>query len=487
MQPKELLEILQVASRLKTYTRHNWTEENRKESVADHSWRVALMAMLLSSEEEFKEVDMNRVIRMCLIHDLGEAFTGDIPTFLKSEGDGTKEDEIFDKWVETFPDGNREEWQALLTEMNERKTVEAKLYKALDKLEAVISHNEADIRTWLPLEHELQYTYAVSATAFSEYLINLRKEVDTWTEEKRHGQSPYSNAFFRPAPERSEGAQPCDKEKRHGRSPYSNAFFRPAPERSEGALPCDKEKRHGQSPYSNAFFRPAPERSEGAQPCNKEKRYGRSQELYKQENRAMDLSNFQWTRMPQEYHVTENKIEVVTKPHTDLWQRTYYHFRNDNAPVFQMETEEKFFSFVVKTNFEDSHQRFDQCGIVMYLDSENWLKGSIEFENEEFQHLGSVVTNQGYSDWATTEISADVKSMWYRLSRREDDYCIECSEDGVRFQQMRVCHMHNGAGKISFGIYACSPEESSFKAVFTDMEMTECKWLAHDGQQPDEE
>ncbi len=429
MQPKELLEILQVASRLKTYTRHNWTEENRKESVADHSWRVALMAMLLSSEEEFKEVDMNRVIRMCLIHDLGEAFTGDIPTFLKSEGDGTKEDEIFDKWVETFPDGNREEWQALLTEMNERKTVEAKLYKALDKLEAVISHNEADIRTWLPLEHELQYTYAVSATAFSEYLINLRKEVDTWTEEKRHGQSPYSNAFFRPAPERSEGAQPC----------------------------------------------------------NKEKRYGRSQELYKQENRAMDLSNFQWTRMPQEYHVTENKIEVVTKPHTDLWQRTYYHFRNDNAPVFQMETEEKFFSFVVKTNFEDSHQRFDQCGIVMYLDSENWLKGSIEFENEEFQHLGSVVTNQGYSDWATTEISADVKSMWYRLSRREDDYCIECSEDGVRFQQMRVCHMHNGAGKISFGIYACSPEESSFKAVFTDMEMTECKWLAHDGQQPDEE
>ena len=429
MQPKELLEILQVASRLKTYTRHNWTEENRKESVADHSWRVALMAMLLSSEEEFKEVDMNRVIRMCLIHDLGEAFTGDIPTFLKSEGDGTKEDEIFFFFLETFPDGNREEWQALLTEMNERKTVEAKLYKALDKLEAVISHNEADIRTWLPLEHELQYTYAVSATAFSEYLINLRKEVDTWTEEKRHGQSPYSNAFFRPAPERSEGAQPC----------------------------------------------------------NKEKRYGRSQELYKQENRAMDLSNFQWTRMPQEYHVTENKIEVVTKPHTDLWQRTYYHFRNDNAPVFQMETEEKFFSFVVKTNFEDSHQRFDQCGIVMYLDSENWLKGSIEFENEEFQHLGSVVTNQGYSDWATTEISADVKSMWYRLSRREDDYCIECSEDGVRFQQMRVCHMHNGAGKISFGIYACSPEESSFKAVFTDMEMTECKWLAHDGQQPDEE
>ena len=149
-----------------------------------------------------------------------------------------------------------------------------------------------------------------------------------------------------------------------------------------------------------------------------------------------------------------------------------------------METDEKFFSFTVKTEFESKH-RFDQCGIVMYLDSENWLKGSIEYENEKFQHLGSVVTNNGYSDWATTEISASVKSMWYRFSRREDDYCIECSENGVAFKQMRVCHMWNGNGSIQFGIYACSPEESSFQASFTNMEITECKWLAHNGQQPD--
>ena len=151
-----------------------------------------------------------------------------------------------------------------------------------------------------------------------------------------------------------------------------------------------------------------------------------------------------------------------------------------------METDEKFFSFIVKTEFE-SKQRFDQCGIVMYLDSENWLKGSIEYENETFQHLGSVVTNRGYSDWATTEIDARIKSMWYRFSRREDDYCIECSEDGVVFKQMRICHMCNGGNEIRFGIYACSPENSSFKATFTNMEMTACKWLAHDGQKPDED
>lgn len=199
----------------------------------------------------------------------------------------------------------------------------------------------------------------------------------------------------------------------------------------------------------------------------------------------LNIGNFKWTRQPESCVIKGDTIEVVTKPGTDLWQRTYYLFRNDNAPVFQMETEEKLFSFVVKTDFTESHHRFDQCGIVMYLDSENWLKGSVEYENEEFQHLGSVVTNNGYSDWATTAIPANVKTMWYRLSRREADYCIECSQDGQNFTQMRVCHMHKGSGKIRFGIYACSPEESSFKAVFTDMKFSECAWKAHDGQQPD--
>lgn len=199
----------------------------------------------------------------------------------------------------------------------------------------------------------------------------------------------------------------------------------------------------------------------------------------------MDMAQFKWTREPMRYHIDSEKTEIVTEPHTDLWQRTYYHFRNDNAPVLQMETDEQFFSFIVKTDFSESNHRFDQCGIVMYLDSENWLKGSVEYENEVFQHLGSVVTNGGYSDWATTAISAEIKWMWYRFSRREDDYCIECSENGIDYRQIRICHMNRGGGRIKFGIYACSPENSSFKAVFTDMQLTECQWKAHDGQQPD--
>ena len=183
----------------------------------------------------------------------------------------------------------------------------------------------------------------------------------------------------------------------------------------------------------------------------------------------IDLNALKWTREPGGFEVKGDTILITTAHHTDLWQRTYYHFQNDNAPVLQMQTREKFFSFVVKTDFN----------------SENWVKGSVEYENEEFQHLGSVVTNKGYSDWATTAIPADVKTMWYRFSRRDDDYCIECSKNGVDFSQMRICHVYEGADVISFGIYACSPEESSFTAVFSDMKITECAWKAHDGQQPD--
>lgn len=200
----------------------------------------------------------------------------------------------------------------------------------------------------------------------------------------------------------------------------------------------------------------------------------------------INTNELQWTRPPKQYTIMEDKVEMITEPHTDLWQRTYYHFRNDNAPVLQIQTNEKYFSFVVKTDF-DTKVRYDQSGVVMYLDSENWLKASVEYENEKIQRLGSVVTNNGYSDWSSVDVDASIKSVWFRLSRREDDFCIENSTDGKDFKQMRICHMFNAKDTVQVGIYACSPENSSFNATFTNMEITECKWLAHDGQQPDKE
>jgi len=185
-----------------------------------------------------------------------------------------------------------------------------------------------------------------------------------------------------------------------------------------------------------------------------------------------------WIFEPKEHFVSNEKIVIKTEPKTDFWQRTYYGFRNDNAPAILIGTTEQYFSFSVKTEFDSTH-RFDQCGVIIYQDSDNWFKASIEYENSKYQRLGSVVTNHGYSDWATTDIAAEQKSMYYRLSRRKNDYCIENSSDGTNFKQMRIFHLFEGADVIQIGLYACSPVESSFTATFTKMNFTECNWLAH--------
>ena len=182
MTPNELLSALSVAERLKCATRHCYTSTGRHESVAEHSWRISLMAMLLTPE--FPELDMNKVIRMCLIHDLGEAFTGDIPAFDKTDDDTEREDRLFDEWVATLPEETRAEFQSLLAEMEALETPEAKLYKALDKMEAVIQHNESDISTWLPLEYDLQLVYGAENVRFSPYMTALKAEIDEWTRRK---------------------------------------------------------------------------------------------------------------------------------------------------------------------------------------------------------------------------------------------------------------------------------------------------------------
>ena len=139
MDPRELLDVLHIAERLKDATRHCTTSSRRHESVAEHSWRLALMAFFI--RDEFPQADMDKVVRMCLIHDLGEAFTGDIPTFDKTASDEAREEALLDRWVSSLPAPYGEEMRALYQEMNERTTLEAKIYKALDGLEAVIQHN----------------------------------------------------------------------------------------------------------------------------------------------------------------------------------------------------------------------------------------------------------------------------------------------------------------------------------------------------------
>ncbi|MBQ5868137.1 MAG: HD domain-containing protein [Lachnospiraceae bacterium] len=182
MEPRALLEILEVAERLKDATRHCYTSKGRHESVAEHSWMMTLMAFFL--REEFPDVNMDKVIEMCIIHDLGEAFTGDIPAFDKTSADEETEEALLYGWVKSLPEPFAGKMLALYEEMAKRETKEAKVYKAIDGLEAVIQHNFSDLSTWIKKEYELNKTYAYDKVAFSEYLTALRDEVKKDTMEK---------------------------------------------------------------------------------------------------------------------------------------------------------------------------------------------------------------------------------------------------------------------------------------------------------------
>jgi regulation of enolase protein 1 (concanavalin A-like superfamily) len=206
----------------------------------------------------------------------------------------------------------------------------------------------------------------------------------------------------------------------------------------------------------------------------------------------MNLTDGRWMNAPDHYELQADCLKMTTGGGTDLWQRSYYGFRNDNAPALLFESDENF-SFSSRLLF-DYQNRFDQCGLLIYLDSENWFKASVEYENPEFSRLGSVVTNRGYSDWATSDIPTPTE-ISYRLSRRGPDFLIEAALPGEGFRQMRIFHLNvlgettaamgsaqpplPAEGKVSFGLYACSPLDSSFTVRFMDTKMEPCLWQAH--------
>ncbi|MBO7296173.1 MAG: HD domain-containing protein [Clostridia bacterium] len=182
MRVEQLIKFLSVAEKLKCNTRHSKTSSGRPESVAEHSWRLSLFAMLCA--DEYPDLDMNKVVRMCIIHDLGEAITGDVPSFEKTETNEMTEKEAWDALLAMLPDPYASEFAALCAEMEAKQTPEAKLYKALDNMEAVLSHNEASLDSWIPLEYELNLTYGEENAAWSPYTQALRAHLAAQTKQK---------------------------------------------------------------------------------------------------------------------------------------------------------------------------------------------------------------------------------------------------------------------------------------------------------------
>lgn len=184
MTPNEFMDFLHILERMKCNTRHGWTSTGRRESVAEHSFRLCCMALLL--RDELPGVDMDRVLRLCLVHDWGEAVTGDIPSFLKTEADEATEDKAVASLTARLPD-KRAELDELFAELTALSTPEARVFKALDRLEAVIQHNEAPLDTWIAMEYELNLTYGEENCRPYPFLAELRRLAREATEEKTAG------------------------------------------------------------------------------------------------------------------------------------------------------------------------------------------------------------------------------------------------------------------------------------------------------------
>ena len=175
MEEETLFQFLNLAEKLKCHTRHSWTSSGRQESVAEHVYRLLVFAWLV--REEFPDYDMNRVMELALFHDMGEALTGDIPAFEKDKEDEKKEEQAQEKIAGMLPEPYRERLADIFRAVEKKETKESRLLAALDKLEALIQHNEADLSTWLPLEYDLQLTYGQEQTKSIPYMKKLRKRV----------------------------------------------------------------------------------------------------------------------------------------------------------------------------------------------------------------------------------------------------------------------------------------------------------------------
>jgi len=175
---------------------------------------------------------------------------------------------------------------------------------------------------------------------------------------------------------------------------------------------------------------------------------------------------FRWLHEPPRWQLAD-ALELTTAPDTDYWQRTHCGFRRDNGHFFWTPVRG---NFVLSARFTSTpNTQYDQCGLLARADSETWVKCSAEYETATHSRLGSVVTNLGYSDWATQDIAGTATDFWYRLRREGDDVFIDWSEDGANWRQMRVAHLHTCPAELLVGVYACSPTGPGFTCKVRNM------------------
>ncbi|MCK5119402.1 MAG: DUF1349 domain-containing protein, partial [Candidatus Latescibacteria bacterium] len=172
---------------------------------------------------------------------------------------------------------------------------------------------------------------------------------------------------------------------------------------------------------------------------------------------------FYWFNEPAKYELGSG-LEIFTDEKTDFWQNTYYGFQTDDGHCL-LTRRDGDFSLTTSVEFRPREQ-YDQCGLMVRVDRENWIKVSTEYESEKYSRLGSVVTNLGFSDWATQDIPSNTREMWYRIGKKGSDFLIENSYDGQNWHQLRITHLHRVSEPLEVGVYACSPTGKNFWCRF---------------------
>ena len=182
---------------------------------------------------------------------------------------------------------------------------------------------------------------------------------------------------------------------------------------------------------------------------------------------------FYWFNPPASYHL-DGGLTVFTRAETDFWQRTHYGFRRDDGHYLLTRVSGDF-SIETETQYRPETQ-YDQCGLMIRGDSDHWIKCSVEYENDSLSRLGSVVTNGGYSDWATQDLVSSPNTMRYRINKRGADFLIEYAAAGDSWRQMRIAHLNHGGEALEIGLYACSPIGENFQCRFTYLNIGPGNW-----------
>ncbi len=185
-------------------------------------------------------------------------------------------------------------------------------------------------------------------------------------------------------------------------------------------------------------------------------------------------TGFHWFNEPAKYQFGTG-LEIFTGPKTDFWQKTHYGFERDDGHCLFIKCPGDF-SLMTHIEFQPQ-EKYDQCGLMVRSDRDHWIKVSTEYENETHSHLGSVVTNLGFSDWATQDISSSQRQMWYRISKNGSDFLLEGSFDGNDWLQLRIAHLHKLFKQLEIGIYACSPIGKDFWCRFKLLTISENEWF----------